>query len=57
MCVHLLPSRRKTLTEWEGERERDREGNINVKGTHRVAATCTTNQGRGQTATKLERSK
>nr|KAF6450427.1 hypothetical protein HJG59_008321 [Molossus molossus] len=40
-------------TEWEGERGREREGNIDVKGTHRVAATCTTNQGRGQTATEV----
>nr|KAF6450526.1 hypothetical protein HJG59_008398 [Molossus molossus] len=35
------------------ERNRERERNIDVKGTHRVAATRTTDQGRGQTATEV----
>nr|KAF6416205.1 hypothetical protein HJG59_009485 [Molossus molossus] len=39
--------------EWEGGRGREKEGNIDVKETHRVAATRTTNQGRGQTATEV----
>nr|KAF6480905.1 hypothetical protein HJG59_010699 [Molossus molossus] len=39
--------------EWEGERGREREANIDAKGTHRVAATRTTNQGWGQTATEV----
>nr|KAF6501075.1 hypothetical protein HJG59_008056 [Molossus molossus] len=41
--------------EWEGKkgRERDRERKKHRReGTHRVAATRTTNQGRGQTATE-----
>nr|KAF6452937.1 hypothetical protein HJG59_008236 [Molossus molossus] len=45
--------------EWEGERgrererERERERNIDVKGAQQMAATCMTNQGRGQTATEV----
>nr|KAF6450532.1 hypothetical protein HJG59_008400 [Molossus molossus] len=39
--------------EGKREREREKERNIDAKGTHRVATTCTTNQGRGQTATEV----
>ncbi|KAM7086202.1 6-pyruvoyl tetrahydrobiopterin synthase isoform 3-T3 [Molossus nigricans] len=53
MVMNLTDLKEYMETEWEGERGRERGGNIDVKGTHRVAAPRTTNQGRGQTATEV----
>ncbi|KAM7063522.1 N-glycosylase/DNA lyase isoform 3-T3 [Molossus nigricans] len=48
------PHFQKVAQKFQGEQSgREREGNIDVKGTHRVAATRMTNQGRGQTATEV----